>query len=63
MNETSDSAKKFSTFTNTVSQPVAIQAEKTTTVATGTVGHAGVVEYSRSATAMVSETYVVATKK
>jgi len=48
---------------STVAQPVPVQPAPLIPISTGTLGHAGVVEYSKSVTAIVSETYVVATKK
>jgi hypothetical protein len=52
------------TAVNTVAQPLMQSQPNTITpIVTGTVGHAGAVSYSRSAAAMVSETYVIATKK
>ncbi len=49
---------------NTVAQPL-MQSQPNTImpITSGTVGHSGAVQYSRSAAAMVSETYVIATKK
>ena len=61
--EFSNNATKYLEATNTVARPATVQPVTVSTIVTGTVGHAGVVEYSKSATAMVSETYVVATKK
>jgi hypothetical protein len=49
---------------NTVAQPL-MQSQSNTIapINSGTVGHSGAVKYSSSAAAMVSETYVIATKK
>jgi hypothetical protein len=55
-----DVNKYFTTEKATVAQPTGLQP--TTPVVTGTVGGAGVVEYSRATPAVVKETYVV-TKK
>ena len=63
MTETDNNKSNYITPSNTVSQPVHVQSPQPATVVTGTVGHTGAVKYSRSSAAMVSETYVVTTKK
>jgi hypothetical protein len=52
------------TAVNTSAQPL-MQPQPNTVapINSGTVGHSGAVKYSRAAAAMVSETYVIATKK
>jgi hypothetical protein len=54
---------KYATETSTVARPVAVLSPPISTQGTGTVGHSGVVEYSKSSAAVVRETYVVSTKK
>jgi hypothetical protein len=56
---------KYLLATNTVARPVPVQSTPISVLGTGTgtVGHSGVVEYSKSSAAVVRETYVVATKK
>ena len=51
----------YVTASNTVAKPV--QQVQPNAPVTGTVGHRGIVEYSKSATATVKETYVVTAKK
>jgi hypothetical protein len=60
---TNGSPSKYLAASNTVAHPVSVQPAPLAPIVTGTLGHAGVVEYSKSATAVVRETYVVTTKK
>lgn len=52
--------KYFTAEKGTVAQPA--EAAPTTPIVTGTVGRAGVVEYSKAAPRVINETYVVAKK-
>jgi hypothetical protein len=56
-------AHPFVTAPNNTVANIVEQALPANTPVTGTVGHRGVVEYSKAATATVKETYVVTTKK
>ncbi len=60
---TGNNQNKYFISTGTVAQPVHIQTAPLAAIVSGTLGHTGPVEYSKSATAVVSETYVVTTKK
>jgi hypothetical protein len=59
---TTNSPNKYFTTSDTVA-PTHVQAQHSPTIVTGTLGHSGTLDYSRSAAAVVSETYVVTTKK
>ena len=57
----SSAANQYVAESNTVAKPM--QQVQTIAPVTGTVGHRGTVEYSKSATRVVNETYVVTAKK
>ena len=54
-------ANQYVTESSTVAKPV--QQVQPNAPVRGTVGHRGTVEYSKSATRVVNETYVVTVKK
>jgi hypothetical protein len=60
---TATTTNKYIKAPGTVAHPLGVQPAPLAPITTGTLGHTGVVEYSKSTAGVVHETYVVTTKK